>query len=270
MTKFTGETVDSAIEKGLASLQLNRVDADISVIDEGKKGFLGFGKKEAVVSIEPRPKEVVEKKLNQAVGRIDDFDFVEYSENDIKADKKALDNQVEDTKESKQVDQVKSDSKKEISTGLSDEEAIEQLSVYLTDVTRELGAATTVTVSEEAGKVMYQLESTKKGQLIGKRGKTLNALQYLAQVYMHHLGKNRVSVIVNVGDYRQRREAIMERMAKQSLRKVRDTGQPVFLEPMPAFERKQIHSILSKESDIKTHSEGNEPHRYLVVELKNN
>lgn len=74
-----------------------------------------------------------------------------------------------------------------------------------------------------------------------------------------------MSVVVNVGDYRERREATLGRMAKQAARKALDTQQPVFLEPMPAFERKMIHGILSANKRIETHSEGEEPHRYLVV-----
>lgn len=110
------------------------------------------------------------------------------------------------------------------------------------------------------------LDSEKQGILIGKHGKTLNALQYLAQVFIHRVAENKLSVVVNVGDYREKRQAILERLAKRTAEKVKQTGRPVFLEPMPAFERKQIHSVLSQDEFIKTHSEGDEPFRYLVVE----
>jgi spoIIIJ-associated protein len=72
--------------------------------------------------------------------------------------------------------------------------------------------------------------------------------------------------VLNVGDYREKRQVILERLAQKTADKVKQTGRPVFLEPMPAFERKQIHAALSKNPSIQTHSEGDEPYRYLVVE----
>ncbi len=243
MPKFTGETVDQAIEMGLSALQITKDDAKINVIQEGKKGFLGFGKQEAVVvvevveSTEVIKEEVIETVVEEHVPEVEEAVVIESSE---------------------YVELV----------NLTDDEAVTALAVYLTDITRDLGAPAMVKVSRNKNYIMFNLETEKKGLLIGKHGKLLNAIQYLAQVYIHRIAKNRLSIVVNVGDYRERREAIIERLAHQALRKVNETGQPVFLEPMPAFERKQVHSILSGESNIATHSEGNEPHRYLVIELK--
>ncbi|MBO0475581.1 protein jag [Vagococcus sp. DIV0080] len=243
MPKFTGETVDQAIEMGLSALQITKDDAKINVIQEGKKGFLGFGKQEAVVvvevveSTEVIKEEVIETVVEEHVPEVEEAVVIESSE---------------------YVELV----------NLTDDEAVTALAVYLTDITRDLGAPAMVKVLRNKNYIMFSLETEKKGLLIGKHGKLLNAIQYLAQVYIHRIAKNRLSIVVNVGDYRERREAIIERLAHQALRKVNETGQPVFLEPMPAFERKQVHSILSGESNIATHSEGNEPHRYLVIELK--
>lgn len=245
MPKYSGETVEKAINAGLSALQIAKENATIEVIQEGKKGFLGFGKQEAIV--------VVEK----------------IQATEVVADEVAKEEIIEDD-----VEQVVAEKEEVISeitelVDLTDDEAVTALAVYLTDITRDLGAPSMVKVSRAKGIITFNLETEKKGLLIGKHGKLINAIQYLSQVYIHRIAKNRLSIVVNVGDYRERRKAIIERLAKQTLRKVRETGQPVFLEPMPAFERKQVHSILSSESDISTHSEGNEPHRYLVVELKN-
>ena len=129
-----------------------------------------------------------------------------------------------------------------------------------------LNAPALVKMERQENLIVFQLDTQKQGVLIGKHGKMLNALQYLAQVFIHRVAKNKLSVVVNVGDYRQKRQAILERLAQRTAEKVKRTGQPVFLEPMPAFERKQIHSALSKDETIQTHSEGDEPYRYLVVE----
>lgn len=245
MPKYSGETVEKAINAGLSALQIAKENATIEVIQEGKKGFLGFGKQEAIVVVE---------KIQAA---------------ELVADEVTKEEIIEDD-----VEQVVAEKEEVISeitelVDLTDDEAVTALAVYLTDITRDLGAPSMVKVSRAKGIITFNLETEKKGLLIGKHGKLINAIQYLSQVYIHRIAKNRLSIVVNVGDYRERRKAIIERLAKQTLRKVRETGQPVFLEPMPAFERKQVHSILSSESDISTHSEGNEPHRYLVVELKN-
>lgn len=245
MPKYLGETVEKAINAGLSALQIAKENATIEVIQEGKKGFLGFGKQEAIVVVE---------KIQAA---------------ELVADEVTKEEIIEDD-----VEQVVAEKEEVISeitelVDLTDDEAVTALAVYLTDITRDLGAPSMVKVSRAKGIITFNLETEKKGLLIGKHGKLINAIQYLSQVYIHRIAKNRLSIVVNVGDYRERRKAIIERLAKQTLRKVRETGQPVFLEPMPAFERKQVHSILSSESDISTHSEGNEPHRYLVVELKN-
>ncbi len=245
MPKYSGETVEKAINAGLSALQIAKENATIEVIQEGKKGFLGFGKQEAIVVVEKiQAAEVVADEVTK---------------------KKIIEDDVE------QVVAEKEEVISEITelVDLTDDEAVTALAVYLTDITRDLGAPSMVKVSRAKGIITFNLETEKKGLLIGKHGKLINAIQYLSQVYIHRIAKNRLSIVVNVGDYRERRKAIIERLAKQTLRKVRETGQPVFLEPMPAFERKQVHSILSSESDISTHSEGNEPHRYLVVELKN-
>ena len=245
MPKYLGETVEKAINAGLSALQIAKENATIEVIQEGKKGFLGFGKQEAIVVVE---------KIQAAELVVDEVTKEEIIEDDVEqvvAEKEEVISEITEL------------------VDLTDDEAVTALAVYLTDITRDLGAPSMVKVSRAKGIITFNLETEKKGLLIGKHGKLINAIQYLSQVYIHRIAKNRLSIVVNVGDYRERRKAIIERLAKQTLRKVRETGQPVFLEPMPAFERKQVHSILSSESDISTHSEGNEPHRYLVVELKN-
>lgn len=242
MPKFTGESVEQAIQIGLKSLQLNEHEVEIQVIEEGKKGFLGFGRREAVIEI--KQKDTSDLKPLPVSDKIPAADS-----------------------EDKQLKSEETLGQKELKD-LTEEQAIIELSLYLTNISKELGAPAMVKIKRMDGRLMFLLETEKKGLLIGKHGRVLNAVQYLAQVYIHRIAKERLVIVVNVGDYRERREAIIKRLAKQTLRKVRETGQPVFLEPMPAFERKQVHSLLASEADIKTHSEGNEPHRYLVVESK--
>lgn len=242
MSKYEGLTVDEAIQNGLKALNVTRQDVEVTIITEGKKGFLGLGKKAAVVALTPlksekKPEPVVTPKV--------------------------------ETKPTKSVEPVSLRGTKELEN-LSDDDAITELALYLTEITQNLDAPALVKVERQKSVITFHLESDKPGMLIGKHGKVLNAFQYLAQVFVHRAAKNKLSIVVNVGDYRERRAATLERLASNTANRVKRTGQPVFLEPMPAFERKQIHAILSSHPEVSTHSEGDEPFRYLVVELKKN
>lgn len=240
MPNYEGLTVDEAIQVGLKELQLSRKDVEVKVLAEGKKGFFGIGKKAAVVSVVA---------INSpAEGPVETVQSVTRTE------------KVEKTVSS-QKPQVPS------SERLPDSEAITALAAYLTKITKELNAPAEVKVETNDQNVVFHLESEKAGMLIGKHGKVLNALQYLAQVFIHRMAENKLVVVVNVGDYRERREATLTRLANNTADKVLRTGQAVYLEPMPAFERKQIHAILTDNQNVKTHSEGDEPYRYLVVNL---
>lgn len=250
MSVFEGNTVEEAIQNGLQQLGLAKDEAEITIIEDAKKGFLGFGKKAAKVSVTALAKvkpELVEETLETPVAPVAD-------EDETPAPEVTPASITETTEQMPALE------------NLDDEQALTQLALYLTTISKELGVPALVRVVRTKDLITMHLDSEKQGILIGKHGKTLNALQYLAQVFIHRVAENKLSVVVNVGDYREKRQAILERLAKRTAEKVKQTGRPVFLEPMPAFERKQIHSVLSQDEFIKTHSEGEEPFRYLVVE----
>lgn len=249
MPIYEGATVQEAIQKGLSALSIAKDEAVIDVVEEAKKGFLGMGKKNARVSVEPSVAEEISEAVEEVVA-------------DVTAEDQAI--PVVEL-ELEEVTAPEEDSRQVLSE-LEDEAALTQLALYLTNISNELKAPALVKMKREDGLIVFQLDTQKQGILIGKHGKMLNALQYLAQVFIHRVAKNKLSVVVNVGDYRQKRQAILERLAERTAEKVKRTGRPVFLEPMPAFERKQIHSVLSKDDAVQTHSEGDEPYRYLVVE----
>ena len=236
MPVYEGPSIDEAISKGLHALGLKKEAVDIEILSDAKKGFLGMGKKDARVSIEPI---IVEKNIvtSEAAEEPIKEQFVE----------EKLEEEV-----SKPIETTDTPSQL---VELDEDEAVKELALYLTNITNDMGVPALVKIQHEAsGLIVMNLETSKQGMLIGKHGKILNALQYLAQVFLH------------VGNYRQKREEVLTRLAQRTAEKVKETGRPVFLEPMPAFERKMIHSALSKDEYIKTHSEGEDPYRYLVVE----
>ena len=245
MPVYEGATVEEAIQKGLMALKLTRDDVEVNVIEVGKKGFLGIGKKEAKVSMQPTVSEEITEAVQETVEEIISEEAPVITEIEVESSIHELNKPLED---------------------LDDESALMELALYLTAISKELNAPALVRMERKDGLIIMHLDTQKQGILIGKHGKILNALQYLAQVFIHRAAANKVSVVVNVGDYREKRQAILQRLAERTAEKVKQTGRPVFLEPMPAFERKQIHSVLSKKDYVKTHSEGDEPYRYLVVE----
>ncbi|SFQ30230.1 spoIIIJ-associated protein [Desemzia incerta] len=252
MDKYTAKapTVGEAIEKALRTLGVKREEASIEVIEEGKKGFLGFGQKDAVVK--------VTKHVSAEATPVPEAPIKHEQAEEVEQAKPEISHSIEE-------DQTVEEEAEEAGTR-NDEEAIDLVAAYLTNIAETLGAPASIKVEQQDKQVVFNLDAEKAGVLIGKHGKVLNALQSLAQVLLHRHAKSKMVAIVNIGDYRERREAILKRLAERTAAKVKETNQPVFLEPMPAFERKVIHFYLSQDTWVTTHSEGREPHRYLVVE----
>ncbi|EAD0049254.1 protein jag [Listeria monocytogenes] len=136
---------------------------------------------------------------------------------------------------------------------------------YLLDVATKMGAVITIDVEEVGKDVKLQIKGDSLGMLIGKHGQTLNALQYLTQLIANKTTSQYKNIIVNVGDYRERRHETLVILANKMADKALKTKRAVHLEPMPSFERKIIHAILSENEQIETHSEGRDPYRYIVI-----
>ena len=254
--KVSDVSVEKAIQKGLRQLGLPQDQVFVEIISEGKKGLFGFGQKNAEVELTPvatmvSQEETEEEVLEPVVETVEKttVETVEVPEEDFEEDD--FEEEAEEVDYEETVDQL--------------EEAARVTKEYLEGIAKTYGAEATVTVEARRDRMTFVFDTDKQGLLIGKHGKILNALQVLAQVSVHRFIKGRISVQVDVGDYRQRRSETLQQIAERTARKVLKTKQPVYLEPLPAYERKQIHAALSKNKRISTHSEGKEPHRYLVV-----
>lgn len=247
--KVTDTSVEKAIQKGLRQLGLTKEEVVVEVLSEGKKGLFGFGQKDAIVALTPVVKEEVVEEVSTPVVAAEDESFEEEFEDEFEDEEDVEGSENEETT----VDRL--------------EEAAHVTKAYLEGIAKTYGAEATVAVEVRRDRMTFVFDTDKQGLLIGKHGKILNALQVLAQVSVHRFVKGRISVQVDVGDYRARRSETLQQIAERTARKVLKTKQPVYLEPLPAYERKQIHAALSKNKRISTHSEGKEPHRYLVVEI---
>ncbi|MBO0601798.1 protein jag [Sporosarcina sp. E16_3] len=254
MTRTTrrGTTVELAISSALIALGVTRDEVEVEVINQGRKGFLGFGAKEAEVTVtivnfeEPSvPEKVLVPEEAQPVMEIQPFE--------VEVIGKSVEPPVE--KEEVQIE------------GLSDETAIGETEHYLKMIAIGMGIDDIQISHETNGKyVTFQMESAKAALLIGKRGQTLNALQQLSQLVTNKLANQFKVVRIDVGDYRERREQSLEQLAERMADKAVRTGKKIQLEPMASYERKVIHNALSRRLDIETYSEGTDPFRYLVIE----
>ena len=146
----------------------------------------------------------------------------------------------------------------------------ENVREFLSSVFRAMNIEVEITVKidEEEKLIDVELKGDDMGLLIGKRGQTLDSLQYLTNLAINKHSENYYKVKVDTEDYRKRRKDTLENLAKNIAYKVKRTKRPVALEAMNPFERRVIHSALQNDKFVTTHSEGEEPFRHVVVTLK--
>ena len=141
---------------------------------------------------------------------------------------------------------------------------------FLNDVFQAMDMEVEIIIkkSEDEKNIDVELKGTEMGVLIGKRGQTLDSLQYLTNLAVGKQVNEYVKVKLDTEDYRKRRKETLENLAKNIAYKVKRTKRPVSLEPMNPFERRVIHSALQNDRYVSTHSEGEEPYRHVVITLK--
>ncbi|MBM6616933.1 RNA-binding cell elongation regulator Jag/EloR [Bacillus suaedaesalsae] len=136
---------------------------------------------------------------------------------------------------------------------------------FLYDITKKMGLDVKIESKEVDREVIYHLSGKDIALLIGKRGQTLNSIQYLAQLVFNRSTNQYRTIIVDAENYRLRRREALEQLAHRLAYKAAKSKQEVSLEPMPSYERKVIHTVLLKNKEVKTYSAGEEPHRHLVI-----
>lgn len=238
----TAPTKEEAITVALEKLGVSRDDVSIILVEAGKKGFLGFGKKPAVVEVTVLKKEQEIKEVKvQEVEKVEEV------------------TELEET--------VKKESVMEDVPTITNEQAVEETKSYIKEISKEMNINDLVINEKRDGKFIYlHLNSEKAAILIGKRGQTLNALENLSQLVANKFSNSFIIIKLDVGDYRERRQESLEQLAERMADKAIRTGSKVEFEPMSSFERKIIHNALSVRVDIETYSVGTDPNRYLVIE----
>ncbi len=257
----TGKSVEEAVAEALKELGASAEEAKVEVLEEGKKGFLGFGHKDAKVRV------TVKKEGMQSVEK--------------QADNKAAAANVQEARETKyslrkvaareqNPDQLKNQEEYDGRKYVVNNEAIAKAKEFLQQVfaAMKIEVAMEKFIRKSDGSVTFRLHGADMGILIGKHGQTLDSLQYLTNLVANKNAAERVRVIIDVEDYRDRRVETLTRLAVRLADKVKRDGERVALEPMNPHERKIIHMALQGDRKVITLSEGDDPFRHVVIELK--
>lgn len=282
VTTIQADSVEEAVEIALSQLNLSRQEVDIYVISEGKKGFLGFGKQPAVVKVSAKDvtvsdvaKQVVEEVIETSQLVADEMPKASISVKEVIQEPEKIDDPevVKEVIVEEIVSQSPNDATKDAVTeevsNVKEKDGYEIVKNYLEDILTAYGVEDAkVTHHRKGTEVTFDIETDKPGIVIGRQGKNLNALQVVAQILFHRYEPRHMSIMLNVGDYRDRRANVLTKIAQRAARQVQKTKQEVILEPLPAYERKQIHAIISRYDDLSTKSEGKDPNRFLIVQYK--
>ena len=266
----TAKNLDDAITEALVQLEVTSDRLDYEVIEKGSDGFLGFGRKQAVIKARRKEEPVVEVKAEKKEEKPVKVEKTEHAE---KKEPVKTETKNEFKKEHKKEKDFKKAPKKEVreETELAKVEpaTIEACEKFVEDVLNAMNmeeVKVTSTVDEE-GALSITMEGKNMGILIGKRGQTLDSLQYLTNRVANKMQDGYVRVKLDTEDYRRRRKETLENLAKNIASKVKRTRRTVALEPMNPYERRIIHSALQSDPAVSTHSEGEEPYRKVVVTL---
>lgn len=271
----SAKTLDDAITDALVELGVTSDQLDYIVVEKGSAGFLGIGMKQAVIKArrkEEKPAEpeetaapVEEKKPEEPVKKANPE-----KKKHAKSDRKKHDYKNQEKKrEPEKEHREKSVEIKETELAPVEEATIEACKKFVHDVLTAMNMEDVDVTAEvdEEGALSINMEGKNMGILIGKRGQTLDSLQYLTNRVANKMQSGYVRVKLDTEDYRRRRKETLENLAKNIASKVKRTRRTVSLEPMNPYERRIIHSALQSDPAVATHSEGEEPYRRVVVTL---
>ena len=269
--RVSAKTVDDAITEALIQLGVTSDRLEYEVIEKGSAGFLGIGMKQAVIEArrKPEPKEEkVEEPVVEEPVKAEPKKVEAVQPQKAAAEKKA-DEPQKAAFEKAVEKEVKEEVKKETKLVEVQPQTIEAVEDFLKNTMKAMDMEVELkTEIDQDGALCVDMSGEHMGILIGKRGQTLDSLQYLSSLVVNKNTEDYIRVKVDTENYRERRKATLENLAKNIAQKVKRTRKPVSLEPMNPYERRVIHSALQNDKYVCTHSEGEEPYRRVVVTLK--
>ncbi|MDU2897993.1 MAG: RNA-binding cell elongation regulator Jag/EloR [Finegoldia magna] len=304
-TVISAKTVEECVNKALDKLQANRNEVNIEVINEAKQGFLGlFGAKDAVVRVSLKD-DVKEKGTGDFVKNIlnSDSNSVETEQKEdtkVIEDKKVVE-EVEETKSTKDDKEeiveksvkpekpVEAEEVKETEEAVKSEETEEEQEAesdvtidrndelfitsknFLKQMIEDMGIDCDIESRTEGNMIKFNImcsEESDIGIIIGKRGETLDSLQYIVNLVTNRNADTYIRVILDCNQYRSKRERSLQKLARRLADKAIQTGRDIKLEPMNPYERRIIHTYLQNDEKVNTFSQGNEPNRRVIIKRK--
>ena len=280
--RVSAKTLDDAITEALIQLGVTSDRLEYNVIEKGSAGFLGIGMKQAVIEAWKKEEKTEEPDISdfreavkEEISSILDEPVKKEEPKKEKKEpvKKAKDRPAKMPKEKKveekKEEPVKPAAKEEQVLAEVEEQTIKAVEQFLKDTLKAMDMEVEITSSIDGDGALYvDMKGGHMGILIGKRGQTLDALQYLANRVANKHQAGYVRVKLDTENYRARREETLKHLAKNIAHKVKRNRRPVVLEPMNPYERRIIHSALQSDPYVTTHSEGEDPYRKVVVTLK--
>lgn len=261
-----GVDVEEAVKLALIDLKVSRDEVEVIVLEEPSKGFFGIGSKLAKVRVEKKKPEIKEEVIDEVVKpEPQKTAAVKPQAKERRNDKKkSRDRKVKEEKTVPEtninIEVVNKDELKDI----EEHEAV----TFLKEITEKMGLSLNLKAKAGDGIVYVEMDGKDSGTVIGKRGQTLDAIQYLTSLVVNKDSEKYIKVVVDAENYRAKRQKTLEQLANRLAAKVIKTRKHVRLEPMNPYERKVIHATLQQNPHITTRSEGDEPYRRVVIELK--
>ena len=273
----TGKTIEDAVRSGLVQLGLTRDEVTVEVLSEPKSGFLGIGSKPAVVRV--TAKEEAEHVLQRQQEDVRKAEEAEKQAADAagiaEAEPPCPEEPVSAPAES-EINHPADGAKDSVAASPADEaadqkedftaeEAAAKAREFLQEVLKNMGMQVVIEKMIKPDKIILHLHGKNLGILIGKHGQTLDALQYLTNLTTNQGKETRHFIMLDVENYRHRREETLKQLALRLSGRVKKKGDRVVLEPRNGYERKIIHVALQDADHVRTESEGQDPYRHVVI-----
>jgi spoIIIJ-associated protein len=285
----TAKTKEEAIEIGLQELGVSIGDVDVLVVEEGSKGLFGlFGSRPVKVRLTVKETEEdplgnlledknAKKPEKKPAEKKTEKKPAVKAEEKKPAEKKPVEKKAEKaeaaSEEKEERTEIRTLEKPEVTMipadQLDPESPAGEAKAFLGELTRLMGVDVTIDMGTDAeGNVYGFIEGDTLGILIGRRGETLDAVQYLTCLKVNRGRENYTRVTLDTENYRAKREDTLIRLANRMANRAVRTGRKVSLEPMNPYERRIIHFALQQNENVTTHSEGDEPNRHVVITPK--
>lgn len=280
-----GVDVEEAVKLALMDLKCSRDEVEVTVLEQPSKGFFGIGSKLAKVRVEKKKTEekeaaddIYDEAAINAAKSVSESAAEQKPKEKFKDKPHTKDNNKRNRKNKNRNEKKSGEHKRDLAESslnievvdkskLQDVEEHEALD-FLKDITEKMGLNLGFSVKAGDDVVYIEMDGKDSGTIIGKRGQTLDSIQYLTSLVINKDRDKYIKVVIDAENYRAKRKKTLEQLANRLAAKVVKTKKYVRLEPMNPYERKIIHATLQQNPDVSTRSEGEEPYRRVVIELK--